>query len=68
MTRRFIVRPLAEADLDDAARWYDAERAGLAERYLRDVDRTFARVRERPFQFPIVAGDVRPRGLQLLNA
>ena len=28
MTRRFIVRPLAEADLEDAARWYEDERAG----------------------------------------
>lgn len=28
MARRFIVRPLAEADLEDAARWYQNERAG----------------------------------------
>lgn len=59
MARRFIVRPLAEADLDDAARWYEDERARLAERFLSDVDRTFARIRERPLQFPSVAGDVR---------
>jgi plasmid stabilization system protein ParE len=59
MARRFIVRPLAEADLENAARWYDEERAGLAERFLSDVDRTFARIRERPFQFPVVSGDVR---------
>ena len=59
MTRRFIVRPLAEADLGDAARWYDDERAGLAERFFSDVDRTFARIRERPLQFPTVAGEVR---------
>jgi len=59
MTRRFIVRPLAEADLEDAARWYEDERAGLAERFLSDVNRTFARIRERPLQFPAVSGDVR---------
>ena len=59
MSRRFIVRPLAEADLENAARWYEEERAGLAERFLSDVDRTFARIRERPLQFPTVAGDVR---------
>ena len=45
MARRFIVRPLAEADLEDAARWYEEERAGLAARFLSDVDRTFARIR-----------------------
>ena len=64
MTRRFIVRPLAEADLEDAARWYEDERAGLSERFLSDVDRTIARIRERPFQFPAVSGDVRRALLQ----
>lgn len=64
MDRRFIVRPLAEADLEDAARWYDAERAGLSARFLSDVDRTFSRIAERPLQFPLVAGDVRRALLQ----
>src|SRR3954468_7453467 len=59
MSLGFIVRPLAEADLEDAARWYEDERAGLAERFFSDVDRTFARIRERPLQFPTVAGEVR---------
>jgi hypothetical protein len=59
MARRLIVRPLAEADLENAARWYDEERAGLPDRFLTDVDRTLARIRERPFQFPTVAEDVR---------
>ena len=59
MSRGFIVRPLAEADLEDAARWYEDEQAGLAERFFSDVDRTLARIRERPFQFPTVAGEVR---------
>jgi plasmid stabilization system protein ParE len=59
MASRFIVRPPAEADLEDAARWYDAERAGLSGRFLNDVDRTFSRIAERPLQFPLVAGDVR---------
>ena len=59
MTRRFIVRPLAEADLEDAARWYEDERAGLAERFLSDVNSTFAHIRERPLQFPAVSGDIR---------
>ena len=59
MAQRFMVRPLAQADLDDAARWYDAERPGLAARFLSDVDETFARIRERPLQFPAVAGNVR---------
>ena len=63
MSRRFIVRPLAEADLENAARWYEEEGPGLAGRFLSDVDRTLERIRERPLQFPAVAGDVR-RALQ----
>jgi plasmid stabilization system protein ParE len=64
MARRFIVRPLAEADLEDAARWYENERAGLAERFLNDVDRVFTRIRERPLQFPAIADDIRRALLQ----
>ena len=59
MPLRFIVRPLAEADLENAAGWYDEERPALADRFLSDVDRTFVRIRERPLQFPTVADDVR---------
>ena len=59
MAGRLIVRPLAEADLEEASRWYDDDRPGLAERFLSDVQRTFARIRERPTQFPIVSRDAR---------
>jgi plasmid stabilization system protein ParE len=59
MARRFVVRRLAEDDLDDAARWYDEERAGLAERFLTEINGSFARIRERPFQFPVVSSNVR---------
>lgn len=37
----------------------DNDRHGSRRRFLSDVDRTFARIRERPFQFPSVTGDVR---------
>lgn len=59
MALELIVRPLAEADLEDAVMWYRGERAGLDERLLSDVDRTFSRLRERPNQFPKVFGEVR---------
>jgi hypothetical protein len=38
MARGFIVRPLAEADLEQAAGWYDEEQVGLGSRFLSDVD------------------------------
>jgi plasmid stabilization system protein ParE len=46
MTRRFIVRPLAEADLEDAARWYEDESAALSEGFLGDRRSAIARIRE----------------------
>jgi hypothetical protein len=48
MAHRLIVRPPAEADLENAARWYENEQPGLAARFFSDVDRTFGRIRERP--------------------
>lgn len=59
MARGFIVRPLAETDLEQAANWYDEEQAGLGSRFLNDVDQVFERIRERPQQFPAVSGDIR---------
>jgi plasmid stabilization system protein ParE len=62
MSGRLIVRPLAEADLEEAARWYDEEQAGLGSRFLSDVDQVFSRIRTVPLQFPVVSGEIR-RGL-----
>ena len=59
MARGFIVRPLAEADLEHAARWYDEEQTGLGSRFLSAVDQVFGRIRESPQQFPVVSGDIR---------
>ena len=59
MPRRFIVRPLAEADIDSAAQWYESEHPGLAGRFLTDLDRTFRRIEERPLQFPVIAAGIR---------
>jgi hypothetical protein len=53
---RFIVRPLAEADLEDAAQWYADERAGLVETFLSDVDHTFARLKSDATGYAIANG------------
>lgn len=64
MARRWIVRPSAETDLDEAARWYDDQRAGLGLRFLDAVDVLFDRIRATPLQFPHVSTDVRRALLQ----
>lgn len=62
MERRWIVRPLAESDIDHAAKWYDDHQPGLGLRFLDAVDQLFERIRTAPMQFPSIAANVR-RGL-----
>jgi putative addiction module component (TIGR02574 family) len=59
VSRRLIVRPLAEDDLANAAKWYENAQAGLAPRFLVEVDRTLSSIRERPLQFPVVWRELR---------
>ena len=64
MPRRWIVRPLAQADLDDAATWYEGQQPGLGSRFLDAVDHVFNRVRETPLQFPSISVGIRRALLQ----
>lgn len=50
---------MAEADLDQAANWYDEEQAGLGSRFLSDVDQVFGRIHAMPLQFPVVSDNIR---------
>lgn len=59
MSRRWIVRPLAESDIGQAASWYEAQKPGLGLRFLDAADQLFNRLRESPLQFPLVSPDVR---------
>ena len=68
MIRPFIVRRLAESDLQAAAHWYEAERTGLGRRFLDDVDRTFKRIRDRPMLFPPVAEAILTRAATDIRA
>ncbi len=59
MPRRWIVRPLAESDLDRATSWYEDQKRGLGFRFLDAADHLFNRLRDSPLQFPLVSTDVR---------
>ena len=59
MTRRWPVRPLAQADIDDAVTWYEGQQSGLGSRFLDGLDRVLKRIRETPLQFPSVSVEVR---------
>jgi plasmid stabilization system protein ParE len=59
MNRGLIVEPEAEAEIDDAARWYDAQNPGLGADFLRAVQVALAAVQRNPFQYQSVDGEVR---------
>jgi toxin ParE1/3/4 len=49
-----LVRPAAEADIADAALWYEARALGLGTEFLRAVDVALAEIQRMPGRFPIV--------------
>ena len=59
MARQWVVRPLAEADIEAAARWYEGQQSGLGLRFVDAVDQVLTRIRETPLQFPPVSTEVR---------
>ena len=44
MSYRLQVRLAAEADVAEAARWYDDRQLGLGEKFIREVDQAIARI------------------------
>lgn len=54
-----FLRPAAAAELDEAYKWYERERAGLGDEFLQAADALVARVGESPLAFPIVHRDRR---------
>ena len=52
MTPRFIVRPAAEADIAEAALWYESRSLGLGGEFVRAVDVCLAEIRRSPESFP----------------
>lgn len=54
-----IVRPLAEADVRDAAFWYENKREGLGAEFALELDALYERIVENPRQFPEIGEEVR---------
>ncbi|MBK8649792.1 MAG: type II toxin-antitoxin system RelE/ParE family toxin [Gemmatimonadetes bacterium] len=48
-----VVRPLAEADLDETFAWYEAARSAGVD-FLRAVDACFAAIEATPLAYPVV--------------
>ena len=52
--KQVIVRPAAAADIDEAYRWYEAQRPGLGEEFLLALNATRDRVVEQPEAYPVL--------------
>jgi len=48
MTCRLVIQPEAEADLNEAYRWYESQRSGLGSEFIECVEAVFERIREMP--------------------
>ena len=58
MTRRFILRPRAERDIQSTFEWYESQRPGLGDEYLVSLRERLEMVRSSPEAFPILYRDV----------
>lgn len=59
MTRRFIIRPQAERDIQSAYDWYESQEPGVGERFLEAVRKRLEAIRDFPESCPIIYRDVR---------
>ena len=53
------LRPEAESDLDETARWYEAQRSGLGSEFLDEVLRALSAISDQPEGFPVVHREIR---------
>jgi plasmid stabilization system protein ParE len=59
MTRRLLVGASAEADVLDAALWYEQRSPGLGTEFLRAVDVTLAEIARMPERYRLVHREAR---------
>ena len=59
MIRTFIIRPEAEAEVMEAAIWYEQKSQVLAARFAQEFRSTLARVVSSPLQYQIIEDEMR---------
>ncbi len=58
-SRQLRFNPMAEAELQDAAAWYDERSPGLGRRFVLAVQRKCEEILEAPDRWPLAAGSRR---------
>ena len=56
---RLVVRPAAEADIVEAALWYEQRSPGLGPEFLRAVDVSLAEIARMPERYPVIHRELR---------
>ena len=59
MTFRVVFRHAAKSEFERAALWYEEQRSGLGEEFIREIDEALARAAATPQRHPVVFRDVR---------
>ena len=53
-SKRLVIRPEAEADIEEVYGWYEAQRKGLGEDFLLCVEEGLARIARNPSSYSVV--------------
>jgi hypothetical protein len=54
-----VLRPVAQDEADEAARWYEGKQAGLGADFLAELQRVLQVISGQPDRYPVVLGDTR---------
>ena len=59
MSLPLVFRSPAQTEFDDAAAWYEGQRAGLGSDFVAEVQQVLDTIANQPDRYPIASGDVR---------
>ena len=59
MDHSLLIRPEAQADLDEAYHWYEQQREGLGSDFLLCVEEALEKIRRTPGLYPLVYKELR---------
>lgn len=59
MSRPLVFRAAARTEFDNAAMWYDNQRAELGTEFVGEGQKIFDTISNQPDRYPIIAKDVR---------
>jgi plasmid stabilization system protein ParE len=54
-----VLRPEAEAEIAEASDWYEQQNPGLGDKFIGVVDVTLSVLRQNPFKYQVVSGQLR---------